>query len=496
MGDESDKKVYWLTGVAGTGKTTVAQSVAKMAEDLDYVVATFFFSRTAAGRHDYSSVIPTLAYQISQDTHLRSDIAKAAGSNRDIGRATLSIQVQTLLVNVLRRPSLRPNAPNDPKLGLRLLIILDAVDECNTDDNGNHAGNLLPILINALKDLPFVKLFLTSRWSDALEATFMDAGLDNVARTLALHRDIKETTTRSDIALYLKHRLAGLRARVPKSPLFPEEIDIHVLVDRAQTLFIYARTVADYISSSGQPDLRLKALLASGLDHGDGKYSRLDNLYSQILYDASKAISGQQTLQKLRSTLCTLVLLQEELPVDALSKMADVDEHQCYEFLLSISPLLRNHLPDHGPVRIMHTSFLEFISDPERCEKYPQYALDLALDHLRITERCLALMNYYLGFNLCGIEDASLFNDAIADLQDRMDKNVPIFLRYSCKFWFVHWLEHIRVAGPKCRVPQGLDSFCARHLLHWIEILSLSDSVHPVLPIMYQLNSVIAVGSR
>jgi signal recognition particle GTPase len=50
MADTNDKTVFWLTGVAGTGKTTVAKSIADMASKDKYLVITFFFSHTSADR--------------------------------------------------------------------------------------------------------------------------------------------------------------------------------------------------------------------------------------------------------------------------------------------------------------------------------------------------------------------------------------------------------------------------------------------------------------
>jgi hypothetical protein len=65
--DASAKRIYWLTGVAGTDKTAVAQSVAQMAHDEDCLGATFFFSRTAetVERRRAAAVIPTIAYQFA-----------------------------------------------------------------------------------------------------------------------------------------------------------------------------------------------------------------------------------------------------------------------------------------------------------------------------------------------------------------------------------------------------------------------------------------------
>jgi hypothetical protein len=154
MKSPSELQVYWLTGVAGTGKTTVAQSVARMASELNMLEVTFFFSHASEDRRDYKKVIPTLAYQLARYATLRPGIVAAVEADKDAGTAATYIQARGLLLNVLRQLSLHPSSG--------LLIVLDALDECKKDINQAHGGDLVPILLAGLKDVPFVKVFLTS----------------------------------------------------------------------------------------------------------------------------------------------------------------------------------------------------------------------------------------------------------------------------------------------------------------------------------------------
>jgi hypothetical protein len=94
-----------------------------------------------------------------------------------------------------------------------------------------------------------------------------------------------------------------------------------------------------------------------------------------------------------------------------------------------------------------------------------------------MTERCLEQLNQHLHHDICGIQDPSLFNDEISGLQAQLSKHVLRSLQYACVFWAVHWLQHIRAAGHQCQVPSGLVGFCDKHLLHWIEVLSLIKSL-------------------
>jgi hypothetical protein len=484
MKSSSGQQVYWLTGVAGTGKTTVAQSVVQMAKGQNLIEATFFFSYASESRRDYSKVIPTLAYQLARHDALRPDIVAAVDADKDVGTAATSTQARSLLFDVLRHLS--------SHLSSRFLIVLDALDECKKDTNQNLGGDLIPILLTGLKDFPFVKMFLTSRPEPSIEAMFSDNDAYGTTRILDLHRDIANSTVQSDIAHYFNIELAKLRKRIPRNPDFPLATDLHQLVERANTLFIYARTVVEYISDPyGQPDRRLAALTQAKSGQSGGQFGRLDDLYTRILYEAQG--SNKHRINVLRTTLVTLVLLQQELPAQDLAVMAGIDEDACVECLRRISAILNYQHNTTDPVRLMHLSFLDFLSDAGRCSEVTHYAVKTAEDHLRMTERCVEIMNTHLRYNICNLQDPSLFHAEIPGFLAQVRAHVSVVLRYSCRFWIAHWMRHIEAAGSQARVPHGLVVFCRKHLLHWIEVLSLTEEMNTVLRVMPELISVMNV---
>jgi hypothetical protein len=484
MANRDSKTVFWLTGVAGTGKTTVAKSVADIASKGKYLVVTFFFSHAYADRCDYSRVIPTLAYQLAQDAGLRPHIVATIDSDKNVATSSTAVQAKKLLFDGLR-------APSSP-IERGILIVLDALDECQKDSNHTNGADLIPILLAGLKDIPFVKVLLTSRTEPSIERMFMRRDLQGATFTLALHRDIEKGMVRADIARYLDHELSKLRDAIPNSPVFPTEADMKLLVERADTLFIYARTVVEYISDPvGRPDRRLAALIQAKPGHSCQRYSRLDELYSYILNEASGPSTPFDSVDDdLRSTLIALVLAHQPLTADGLADMAGVDQDTCHECLRRISALLDYQHDSDEPVRLMHLSFPDFLSDPRRCSALPGYVVDVASDHLRMTEHCLELMNRALRYDICRIRDSSLLNTEVVDLEGRLLEYVSESLRYACRFWFMHWLEHIRAAGTQSRLPSGLEAFCAKHLLHWIEVLSLTGNLYSVQRLMPDMMSV------
>jgi hypothetical protein len=487
MADTEGKTVFWLTGVAGTGKTTVAKSIADMASKEKYLVVTFFFSHTSADRRDYSKVIPTLAYQLARYDQLGHHIVAAIDSDKDVVTSGTAIQAKKLLFDGLRALS--------SSIERGVLIVLDALDECQKDFNHTNGGDLIPILLAGLKDISFVKVLLTSRPEPSIERMFKREDLQGATFTLALHRDIEQGMVRADIARYLNHELSKLQNAVPNSLVFPTENDMRVLVERADTLFIYARTVVEYVSHPvGRPDRRLSALIQAKPGQSGQKYGRLDELYSYILKEASGSSTPFDSVDgDLRSVLIALVLAQQPLTADGLAVMADVDQDTCHECLRRISALLDYRHDSDEPVRLMHLSFPDFLSDPRRCSALPGYVVDAASDHLHIVECYLELMKTSLQYDICRIRDPSLLNAEVVDLEERLIKHLSESLRYACRFWVTHWLAHIRKAGVQAQIPAGLEVFCAQHLLHWIEVLSLTGSLYAVQRTMLDLMSVMKV---
>jgi hypothetical protein len=485
--DEQGESVYWLSGAAGTGKTTVAQSVANIAQELDFISASFFFSRASDERRSYGEVIPTLAYQLGKSKRLRHGICAAVESDDDINVRSVRIQAEKLLQDVL--------TPMPSELPPCVLIVIDALDESKEDAKQVHGGELIPVLLALLKDVPFVRLFLTSRQESSIERLFSRRTASKATRALVLHRDIAKDKVQADIERYLRDELAQLEEDVANDVEFPTNYQIRTLVERANGLFIYARTALEYISSpDGQPERRIVALIQTkpGLSSSH-QYGRLDQLYLHILREAH--ISNKNAIDALRATLITLVLLQQELPAEAFASVAGVDDDICRTYLRRLSAVLNYQHGSSEPVRMMHASFADFMLNPQRCSDMPSYVVDLPGGHLYLTECCLAVLIKELRFNICDIRDPSLFNNEVLDLQARLDQSVSAALRYACRYWAVHWLEHIRAADSPCCIPSGLEDFSSVHILHWIEVLSLTGAFDPVRRVMPDLLLVMKVST-
>jgi hypothetical protein len=119
--------------------------------------------------------------------------------------------------------------------------------------------------------------------------------------------------------------------------------------------------------------------------------------------------------------------------------------------------------------RLCDQSLLEFFIGPFQ-SRARHDMVDPAEAHRDLLERCLRLLNNHLREDICDIRNPGLANADVPDLPARIGRSVPEAVRYACVSWPIHLLACGSVSGT---VSAALLEFCAKHLLHWLEVLSL-----------------------
>jgi hypothetical protein len=469
--DSDGPPVYWLKGLAGTGKTTIARSVAELAAQQGSLGATFFFSRTDIARRSSLAVIPTLAYRLARwRLELRRPICAAIDMHPDIAdHGSVREQARRLLTEAL-------SALNSPVP--RVLIVLDALDECDMVDEV-EGGQLLSALFDCLGVVPLTaKVLVTSRDELSIRSIFDAERPHHPARTLALHIDIEKHIVNADLSLYLAHEL-GRIGKATGNVSWPPPQDIEQLVCRAGTLFVYAATVVNYVkarSKYSSLDKLLDQVLAGDLRGGKMRWP-LDRLYLQILMNICLDDGWYTEEQRVEvlETVGSLVLLQEPLSTEAIARLADKSQ----ALLDGLESLLWKS--DDGTVRLFHPSFADFVGDQDRCTdlSFPanegmvtgiSFLVVPEEHHRRLAHRCLAVMNVHLQYNICKLNKPWIPNDEVVNLHNTLDRCAPHELQYACKFWAIHLAK---AGKPGDSLLTQLDRFCREHLLHWIELLSI-----------------------
>ncbi|KAF4416821.1 hypothetical protein CFRS1_v003696 [Colletotrichum fructicola] len=137
--NNSGEPFFWLVGPAGTGKSTIARTVADYLAKKERLAGGYFFKRGEQGRNDTTRLFPTLAAQLTDATPpFKSCLRKSlAGLERDaVEKKGLEAQFDQLLWRPLADLSLDPSR-------LTKVIIIDALDECERPGHLRQVLNLL-----------------------------------------------------------------------------------------------------------------------------------------------------------------------------------------------------------------------------------------------------------------------------------------------------------------------------------------------------------------
>src|SRR5260221_11912870 len=138
--DAAVEPIYWVNGLAGIGKSTIARTVAEDAKSRELLGASFFFSRQEKRLSDPHFLISTLAYQHAWTyPEARSVIINAF--RHDILEKSFPIQFKKLIIEPLSKITSR-----------RVVIVVDALDEC--DNSEGTADRLFRAIIAHCVEAP------------------------------------------------------------------------------------------------------------------------------------------------------------------------------------------------------------------------------------------------------------------------------------------------------------------------------------------------------
>ena len=452
--------VYWLNGLAGTGKSTIAQTIAERVFADGRLGASFFCSRDFEDRRDLRYIFPTLAFQLAHKyPEFRSTLVPLLQSNPDVVHESLYNQMETLIVG--------PLSSSD----ISTVVVVDALDECVDAD---PQSTILSVMGRLVEGIPSVKFFITGRPEPRIRSGFRLGLLRPLTDVFVLH-EVEPSVVNVDIRLFLQHGLCELANRAGREQDgWPTEEQLDLLCERAAGLFVYAVATLKFLDHPfTPPSKKLDIILRTpGSTTHEGKAKlrssmTLDSLYLSAFQDAFDGVDTEDN-EKVRLVIGTVILAVNPLAPSAIATLVNLGKQEVMNLLRLIHSLLKLPEDPDSTVLPFHKSFPDFITDPLRCSD-ERFLISHERGHLELALNCLKLMSDSLEQNLLSLPNYAL-NSEVKDLQARVDSCISTALQYACKSWCNHVIE---VRGDVTAIIPALDGFLQKGFLAWLEVLSV-----------------------
>ena len=459
--DSEKSPVFWLNGLAGTGKSTITQTIAERVFASGMLGASFFCSRDFEDRSNLHFIFPTLAFQLAHKyPNFRSHLVPLLQSDPDVVDESLYKQMERLIVEPLA------------SAGILTVIIIDALDECRDEE---PSSTVLSVLGRLVQTIPMVKFFITGRPEPRIKTGFRLALLADSTNIFVLH-DVHPTLINNDIRLYLKHELSGLAQR-RQLDRWPSDGHIDLLCSRAAGLFVYAVATIKFLDSNTHLPKRRLDIIASlpecTIPEGKTCFkpnTTLDSLYASIL-KAAFCEEDPEVDSKVRSTVGAVVLVVNPLPPSGIAELIGLDLQEVKLFLILVQSLLTPDENSNLPIKPFHKSFPDFITNSLRCHDKRFYIPPRSL-HLDLATNCLRLMNDGLEQNLLSLPDYAL-NSEVKDMPTRVKDRVSVALEYACQSWHNHLNDTEDGFEDTTNIVSHLHFFLEEKFLAWLEITSV-----------------------
>jgi len=492
--EHNEKPIFWLNGLAGTGKSTIACTVAREHCDNGRLAASFFFSRGGGHLAHADKFFPTIAAQLARTVpNLHSHISASLQNHDNASGLTLRDQWNYLIEKPLSKLELGHH-PSP------MLIVIDALDECEGDDD----ICLLLKLLMEVRDITTIQLrvFITSRPETPIRLGFRQIP-SILHHDLILDHEPRQQVDR-DILTYFKQQFLEIRNTFEiVGPAWPGAERLSLLVEKSAGLFIYAATVCRFIKQNDQwgPDDLLGIFIPCDTAGKSRKrkrktpktspFSELDKIYTQILDYSLKRIKNQDQAEiadEISEITSTIAILFQPLSLTTLGCILDIDHTTIHQRLKHLRSVFNVPDDESSPVRLLHPSFRDFLFDSRRCANR-QFSVEEKVAHKRISEQCLKILSKSLKQDICGVNQSGIF---VSDIErTRIQQVLPSHLEYACSYW----MQHVLCSGIELRDDHGIHGFLRRHILHWLEALCwigrLSDGIH----VLTALGSRISVSS-
>jgi hypothetical protein len=459
--------------LAGTGKSTIARTVARRYFEETQLGASFFFTKGGGDLGHAGKFVTSVAVQLANSVPpLHKHICAAV--NEHTASQTLRDQWHQLVIRPLSKL-------DGSDCHSSYILVVDALDECDDD---NNIRIILQLLAEA-RSLQRVRLrvLLTSRPDIAIRYGFSQIP-DMERQEFVLH-SISPSIIDHDISIFLEYNLRLIGQEDSQEPGWPGSEAIRRLVETASGLFIWAATACRFIREGLSAEERLRMLLEGGKAPSTPE-EHLNEIYVTVLRNSIKTSYIEQESQRLysmlRELLGSIVVLFSPLSVISLSMLLHTTKQQVDRALKNIHAILEIPKDQTRLLRLHHPSFRDFLLDCNRCRD-PNFHVDEKEAHKTLAARCIQIMSESLKQDICELDAPGAL---VADIKSsQVGRSLPQELQYAC----LYWIQHVQHSGVQLHDNDQVHQFLQKHLLHWLEALGwmrkLSEGIHAIVSLEY-----------
>jgi NACHT domain len=480
--DPQGKCIFWLNGMAGTGKSTISRTVAQSLANDGQLGASFFFKRGEGERGNASRFFTTITLDLVRKVPgLAHFVRSAIDAEPGISGKSLNEQFEKLIFEPLSKASLKLST---------LVIVVDALDECQREGD---IRNILRLLLRT-RDLQ-LRIFLTSRPEHPITLEFKKMSRD-MYQDVILEK-LPHVTIEKDISVFLRDELGMIRdehnynrpSDLSLPPDWPGNEKVQALAAIAVPSFIFAATICRFVGDD-RWGWNPKKLLDTVLNETSTLASSLDRTYLPVLQHLMDKCVGseKETLaQEFRDIVGSIVILADPLPTSSLASLLDISKEDVDSRLHVLHSVLRIPSNPDLPVRLLHLSFRDFLIDHKKKENW--FWVDAKKTHDMIASKCLELMaeRNCLRGNMCDLEFPGKLR---SEIDEKILRNrLPPDIQYACQYW----VHHLEQGGRMIREHDAVYDFLQRHFLHWLEALSLIGKISQSVALIATLQSLVSV---
>ena len=397
VNDPSSPPIYWLNGLAGTGKSAIAWTIADK-----FSKASLFCSRDPndPDRGKAQLIIIALASQLAlKDSKFLSEFKKEVSS--DVTNCTQKYQMSRLIINPIKKSGIE-----NP------VIVIDGLDECGDEET---ISNILTIIGDSADDMRNLdlKFLITSRPETRIYHYLRQAVSKGNVRTFSLH-EVGSSEVNEDMQLFFKHELLKHNPSRGRMNDWPSAGALNLLSQRTAGLFSYASEIVRSINhhfETSRDQLDLQWLLDN---------ISLDSLYTPIM-DSAKNDSRLSNLDNPRSILGAVALAPSPITPSTIAKLLGIGLREVLHHLQKFEALFIVK-DDDSPIQPLHKSVSTFLTNPSKSDQW--FYICPRTHHKKFFVECLKL--------IIEMKKGRKFCPVVTMPREKNEKSINAALLYAC----------------------------------------------------------------